>query len=154
MGKIPAFISNGLWLLLKNLLVFFQVPLSQHLGKLSWKISVYHSGCLGNNFMTLCFSSALRLWKVAAPENEAQKGLIHGENIHLFHRRPRWQGAHSQTLHRCLAVSVVEALRQPCPSLPRVGDLFHTPLQARPPCEWEHRTQCARLPQGFYHWHS
>ena len=114
MGKIPAFISNGLWLLLKNLLVFFQVPLSQHLGKLSWKISVHHSGCLGNNFVTLCFSSALRLWKLAAPENEAQKGLIHGENIHLFHRRPRWQGAHSQTLHRCLAMSVVEASRQPC----------------------------------------
>lgn len=106
MGKIPVFISNGLWLLLKNLLVFFQVPLSQHLGKLSWKISVYHSGCLGNNFATLCFSSALWLWKVAAPENEAQKGLIHGENIHLFHRRPRWQGAHSQTLRRCLAMSV------------------------------------------------
>jgi len=92
MGKIPAFISNGLWLLLKNLLVFFQVPLSQHLGKLSWKMSVYHSGRLGNNFVTLCFSSALRLWKLAAPENEAQKGLIHGENIHLFHRWAKMTG--------------------------------------------------------------
>ena len=86
MEKMPVFISNGLLLLLKNLLVVFQVPFSQHLGR--WhleKNSVYHFGHVGNDFVTLCFSSALRFWKTATPEDEAQKGLIHVENIHFFH---------------------------------------------------------------------
>lgn len=51
------------------------------------KKSVYHFGHLVTSLVTRCFSSTLWLWKAAALKDEAQKGLIHLENIHLFHRR-------------------------------------------------------------------
>lgn len=73
-----------------------------------WKKSVYHFGHVGNNFVTLCFSSALRLWKIATPKDEAQKGLIHVENIHFFHIFIDGQD-HRVLIHRpCIATQLYQ----------------------------------------------
>lgn len=58
-------------------------------GKRKRKKSVYYFGHLVTCLVTQGFSSILWLWKIAAHKDEAQKGRIHLENIHLFHR---WAG--------------------------------------------------------------
>lgn len=72
-------------------------------GDILKKKIVHRCGRLVNNFGTPLF-----LVSFAALKDEAQKGLIHVENMHVFHRQAESQGSHSQSPHRCIAMSVVE----------------------------------------------
>lgn len=73
----------------------------------SWKKKIVHRcGRLVNNFGTPLF-----LVSFAALKDEAQKGLIHVENMCVFHRQAKSQGSHSQSPHVGGGTSPP---RQPC----------------------------------------